>query len=80
MQLFLDSYSYMTPLPVKSNDKHPVEVEDDAEVGISPDPHREGKEHDPDDGDVGGAVQEHHHVHQGELLYLRKCIFLAAIL
>ena len=46
-------------------------MEDDAEVGVTPDPHREGKEHDPDDGDVGDAVQEHHHVHQGELLHLR---------
>ena len=47
-------------------------MDEEAEVGVAPDPHREGEEHDPDDGDVGDAVQEHHQVHQGELLHLRK--------
>ena len=56
--------------PVDASDKHPVEVEEEAEVGVAPHPHGEGEEHHSDDGDVGGAVQENHHVHQGELLHL----------
>ena len=30
-----------------------------ATITVAPDPDREGKEHDPDGGDVGEAVEEH---------------------
>ena len=43
--------------PVNQDDKHPVEGEDDAEVGVLPDSDREGEDHHTDDGNVGGAVQ-----------------------
>ena len=58
--------------PVDGGDKHPVEVEDDAEIMVAPDPHGEGEAHHADDGEVGGAVQEDHHVNQGKLLHLVK--------
>ena len=56
--------------PVNRGDKDPVEVEDDAEIRVAPDPHGEGEAHHADDGKVGGAVQEDHHVNQGKLLHL----------
>ena len=58
--------------PVNRGDKDPVEVEDDAEIRVAPDPHGEGEAHHADDGKVGGAVQEDHHVNQGKLLHLEK--------
>ena len=70
-------FSVFYQAPVEDAHESPEECYQEAEVAMTPDPDREGKEHDPDDGDVGGAVQEHHHVHQGELLHLRKCIFFA---
>ena len=39
-------------------------------MGVAPHPDWEGEEHDPDHADVGEAVQQHHAVHQGALLYL----------
>ena len=65
---------YQINSPVDGGNKGSVELEEEAKVGVIPDPHREGQEHQPDDGDVGSAVQQHHHVHQGELLHLRKLI------
>ena len=58
--------------PVDGGDKNPVKVEDDAEIRVAPHPHREGKAHHADNGEVGGAVQEDHHVNKGKLLYLVK--------
>ena len=56
--------------PVNQDDKHPVEGEDDAEVGILPDSDREGEDHYTDGGNVGGAVQQDHLVHEGGVLCL----------
>ena len=56
--------------PVDGGHKHAVEMENEAEVGVTPHPHWEGEAHHADDGEVGGAVQEDHYVNQGELLYL----------
>ncbi len=47
-------------------------MEDDAEIRVAPDSHREGEAHHADNGEVGGAVLEDHHVNQGKLLHLVK--------
>ena len=59
-------------LPVQCRNKHSVEVEHDAEEGVTPNPHRKGQTHHPDDGNVRDAVQKNHQVHEGEILNLRK--------
>ena len=56
--------------PVETEDKHSEEGDEEAEVGVAPHPDGEGEEHHPYGGDVGKAVQQHHAVHQGALLYL----------
>ena len=56
--------------PVDGGHKHSVEMENETEVWVTPNPHWEGKAHHADDCEVGGAVQEDHDVNQGELLYL----------
>ena len=58
--------------PIQCQDKHPVEVENEAEKGITPNPHREGQKHHPDNSNISGAVEKNHQVHQGEILDLRK--------
>ena len=40
----------------------------EAEVAVTPDPYREGKEHDSDVRNVGEAVEEDHPIHQRVLL------------
>ena len=48
--------------PVDGGHKHSVEMENEAEVRVTPHPHWKGEAHHADDGEVGCAVQEDHHV------------------
>ena len=61
---------YIFKSPIQCQDKHPVEVENEAEKGITPNPHREGQTHQPNDSNVSSAVETDHLVHQGEILHL----------
>ena len=63
---------FLSNPPVNRGDKDPVEMEDDAEIRVAPDPHGEGQAHHADHGEVGGAVEEDHQVNQGKLLHLVK--------
>ena len=61
-------FSVVCRAPVKDAHESPEECYQEAEVAMTPDPDREGKEHDPDVRDVGEAVEEDHPVHQRVLL------------
>ena len=54
--------------PVEDTYESSEERYHEAEVTVTPDPDREGQEHDPDIWDVGEAVKEDHPVHQSVLL------------
>ena len=69
--IFLLQYSNCSP-PIEAEDKHPYKGDEKAEVGVAPDPDGEGKEHHPNEGDVGEAVQQHHAVHKCVLLLERS--------
>ena len=49
--------------PVEDANESPEECYQEAEVAMTPDPDREGKEHDSYVRDVGEAVEEDHPVH-----------------
>ena len=60
-------------LPVETENKRSVEVNEKTEIAIVPDSNREGQEHDTNHKDIGDAIQKNHSVNQGVLL---KCLQL----
>ena len=56
--------------PVQNQYECSEECYQEAEVAVTPDPDREGQEHDSDGGDVNETVEVDHPVHQRVLLYL----------
>ena len=54
--------------PVQDAYKSSEKCYQEAEVAVTPDPYREGKEHDSDVRNVGEAVEEDHPIHQRVLL------------
>ena len=57
--------------PVEDTYESSEESYQEAEVAVTPDPDREGQEHDPDGGDVNETVEVDHPVHQRVLLDLK---------